>query len=318
MKHFSCKEFEIDQLIKLKKLKKIRVGIALPVLNEAGTLKCVLQTLQKYEKLFDELIVIDSGSTDGSQKICEHLGITCIPDKKASRDLRIIYQRGKGWNLWASLYYLTTDIIIWIDSDIKNFDIRFVTGLLGPMLSQPNISFVKGYYHRPKGDARVTEIMARPFSNFIFPEVKNFIQPLSGEYGGRRKFLEQIYFYAGYSVEMAVLVQATHLLRPERIAQVYLDTRVHELQSVSALGKMSSGILYTLMTMANKYKIVTFKKKLPKRVRFFTSPDGMHFIPQEIMVAEKCLPRMITIKNYQKKFNHLKDQNLITLEGKKL
>jgi glucosyl-3-phosphoglycerate synthase len=167
------------------------------------------------------------------------------------------------------------------------------------MIEDNKIKFVKGYYHRPKGDARVTEIMVRPFISMIFPELNGFIQPLSGEYGGRRSFLEKINFYSGYSVEMAVLLQAFFGLKNYEIVQSYLGKRIHELQSVISLGKMSSNILYTLFEIANdKRRINLNRKKLPDTLINFISNNGVDFISQKQKIADKKLSPMIKIKNY--------------------
>ncbi len=299
MKKFSYKQYNLADLISQKNKNKLTIGVGLPIYNESKTIAKTIRIIKKCGKLIDRTVAIDSGSSDGSQKICKELGIKIVTDKKASRDLGVSLQSGKGWNLWASLYYLDTDVILWIDTDIKNISERFITGIAGPMIEDKKIKFVKGYYHRPKGDARVTEIMVRPFISMIFPELKDFIQPLSGEYGGRRNFLEKIYFYSGYSVEMAILLQAVFGLKNYEVAQSYLGKRIHELQSVISLGKMSSSILHTLFRIANdKKKINLNVNKLPDILINYASENGADFISQKHQIADKKLPPMIKIKNY--------------------
>jgi len=301
MKYFDYRKFTLNNLINIKKEEKVTIGLALPVYNEEKTLIKTIKIIRKCKNLIDELIIIDSGSSDNSINICKKMGLKIIDDKKASKDLGIPLKRGKGWNLWASLYYLNTDIIIWIDSDIENINIRFITGLLGPMLIDKKIKFVKGYYHRPKGDARVTEIMVRPFINLIFQNVKDFIQPLSGEYGGRREFLEQVSFYSGYSVEMAVLLQADFLLKKKEIAQVYLGKRIHALQDVTSLGRMSIGILHTLFKIAEQAKYLKLNKRLGNGLQNYLSSDGVNFSPIQFKITDEKLPAMVTLKKYGKK-----------------
>lgn len=302
MKYFDHRQFSLKELVKLKKKANLTIGLGLPVCNEEKTIQRTIETVRKCKDLIDEIIVLDSNSNDATRQICKKLGIKLIADSNSAKELPVNFQRGKGWNLWTSLYYLNTDIILWIDTDIQNIDTRFITGIIGPMLTDNKIKFVKGYYHRPKGDARVTEIMARPFLNLIFPELKNFIQPLSGEYGGKREFLEKIYFYSGYSVEVTLLIQATLNLKPNEIAQVYLDKRIHELQDVPALGKMSASILYTLLQMAFETKRLKTTKMLPTIMTRFTSKDGVKFIPAKINIADKKLPKMTSIAWYKNKF----------------
>jgi glucosyl-3-phosphoglycerate synthase len=301
MKYFSYKQYGLKDLIAHKAKTKLSIGLCLPIYNEATTIAKTIRTVKKCGNLIDEIIAIDSGSSDGSVEICKKLNIKTITDKKSAKDLNISLQSGKGWNLWASLYYLNTDIIFWIDTDIQNIGERFITGIVGPMIMDKKINFVKGYYHRPKNDARVTEIMVRPFINLIFPELINFIQPLSGEYGGRKKFLEKIDFYSGYSVEMAVLLQSVFNLKSSEIAQVYLGKRIHALQSVISLGKMSSNILHTLLRIANDKKRLKIDiNKLPDTLTNFISENRTDFISKKQKIADKKLPPMIKIKKYGK------------------
>ncbi len=297
MKYFNYKQYSLKHLIAHKKKKGITIGLCLPIYNEAKTIAKTISIVRRCKSLIDEIIAIDSGSSDDSIEICKKLNIKIISDKKTSRDLNIHLQSGKGWNLWASLYYLNTDIVLWIDTDIQNIGTRFITGIVGPMIMDKKICFVKGYYHRPKNDARVTEIMVRPFINLIFPELIDFIQPLSGEYGGRKEFLENIDFYSGYSVEIAMLLQAVFKLKSDEIAQVYLGKRIHELQSVISLGKMSSNILYTLLKIANdKKRIKLDVTKIPDTLINFISKNGKDFIVKKQKIADKKLPPMIQIK----------------------
>src|SRR3990167_5918355 len=297
MKYFSYKQYNLKDLIAHKAKTKLSVGLCLPIYNEATTIAKTIRIVKKCGNLIDEIIAIDSGSSDGSVEICKKFNIKTITDKQSAKDLNISLQSGKGCNLWASLYYLNTDIIFWIDTDIQNIGEQFITGIVGPIIMDKKINFVKGYYHRPKNDARVTEIMVRPFINLIFPELINFIQPLSGEYGGRKKFLEKIDFYSVYSVEMAVLLQSIFNLKGSEIAQVYLGKRIHALQSVISLGKMSSNILHTLLRISNdKKRIKIDTSKLPDTLTNFISENGIDFISKKQKIADKKLPPMIKIK----------------------
>ena len=111
--------------------------------------------------------------------------------------------RGKGEALWKSLYETSGDIVVWADTDVHNWHHRMVYGTLGPLLHEPRLQYVKGYYQRPivergvlteGGGGRVTELVARPLIN-LFPELSGLIQPLAGEYAGRRSLLESIPFF---------------------------------------------------------------------------------------------------------------------------
>jgi glucosyl-3-phosphoglycerate synthase len=244
-------------------------------------------------------MVFDSGSNDGCERITREKGIKFIPDAQSAEAFGIPLSRGKGWNLWSSLYHLDTDIVLWVDADIQNINPRFVIGLIGPLLTDPELKVVKGYYKRPRGDARVTELMARPLISRLFPQLGEFIQPLSGEYGGRREALEQMVFYSGYSVEMALLIQCASLM-PAEVAQVYLGERIHELQELAALGKMSASILGTVLTMAAERKLFTNLPESSGVLRQYVSDDGEHFAALNLNIADVPLPPMVTIPSYRR------------------
>ena len=147
--------------------------------------------------LIDEILVIDSMSTDRTREIAEAEGARVVqhPDVLS----RYGSFRGKGEALWKSVYETSGDIIVWADTDVRNWHPRMVYGTLGPLLHEPRLQYVKGYYQRPiveggvlkeGGGGRVTELVARPLINLFYPELSGMIQPLAGEYAGRRALLE--------------------------------------------------------------------------------------------------------------------------------
>jgi glucosyl-3-phosphoglycerate synthase len=189
--------------------------------------------------------VIDSGSTDDTRAIAARFGARVF----SSRDILKSYGtfRGKGENLWKSLFVLQGDIIVWIDADISNIGPKFVYGLLGPLLERPEIGYVKAFYERPlrstsgltlSGGGRVTEILVRPLFSLFYPELAGLVQPLSGEYAGRRRLLERLPFSVGYGVEVGHLIDIYHQHGIESLAQVDL-TAAHRNQPVEALSRMS-------------------------------------------------------------------------------
>jgi glucosyl-3-phosphoglycerate synthase len=141
---------------------------------------------------------------------------------------------------------------VFIDGDLRDFSEHFVTGLLGPLLTDPGIVYVKGYYRRPLGNdyvggGRVTELMARPLINTYWPELAGFVQPLAGEYGGRREVLERLPFVTHYGVEVGLLIDLLDLVGVEAMTQVDLGVRRHRHQSTDALGRMAGQILHTVL-----------------------------------------------------------------------
>lgn len=148
-------------------------------------------------------------------------------------------------------------MVAFIDADLREFRPHFVTGLIGPLLVDPSVEFVKGFYHRPlvgatsvetDGGGRVTELMARPLLNLFWPELAGFVQPLAGEYAGRREVLERVPFVTGYGVETAMLIDLLELVGLDALAQVDLGERKHRHQDTAALGRMSAQIMHTAWT----------------------------------------------------------------------
>lgn len=302
MKHLSyVHASDMARLLSLKEQRRITLSLALPVRNVEGTVARVIECARSCQPLIDEIKVFDSGSTDNTLGVCAQYGIDVIRDEDAAKALSVPLARGKGWNLWSSVYFTTGDVVAWIDTDIENIHPRFILGVVAPFLMDSVVVFAKGYYKRPKGDARVTELLARPFLNMMFPEAADFIQPLAGEYAGTRGFLEQAVFYSGYSVEVAILLQAVLDYGPERITQVFLDQRVHPLQDVSSLGKMAGNILYTLLHLAERYRRLTLNVDVGQTVkRFHAVIDSDQEITAEtIHIADAPLPRVVDLPNYR-------------------
>jgi glucosyl-3-phosphoglycerate synthase len=162
---------------------------------------------------------------------------------------------GKGDAMWRSVFAADGDLIVWCDADIRNFGARFVIGLVGPLLTRSDVDFVKGYYDRPldgrHGEGgRVTELVARPLVSLLFPHLSTIIQPLAGEYAGRREILEQLPFSAGYGVDLAMLIDISARFGLESIAQVDLGTRIHRNRSLDELSPQSMAIMQTVLARA--------------------------------------------------------------------
>ena len=213
-----------------------------------------VREMQERYPLLDEILVIDSDSSDDTREIAAARGgAGRQPPEVLARYGSF---RGKGEALWKSLYETSGDIVVWADTDVRNWHHRMVYGTLGPLLVEPRLQYVKGYYQRPiveggvlkeGGGGRVTELVARPLVNLFFPELSGFIQPLSGEYAGRRSLLEQIPFFTGYAVEIGHLIDASERAGIEGLGQVDLERRVHRNQELEGLSRMSFVILQAVM-----------------------------------------------------------------------
>jgi glucosyl-3-phosphoglycerate synthase len=258
---FDSREFaDIASLVALKEKRGVTISLGLPALDEEETVENVIRTLKAALMdefpLLDEIVLIDSNSTDNTVALAEACGIPTYRHPEIL-NAEVGTYRGKGEALWKSLHVLKGDIIAWVDTDITNIHPRFVYGLLGPLLKYPHLQFVKGFYQRPiqvgeklqaYGGGRVTELVARPMLNLFYPELSGFIQPLSGEYAGRRAALEQIPFFTGYGVETGMLIDLIDRFGLDALAQVDLEVRVHHNQSLTGLSRMSFAILQVFIS----------------------------------------------------------------------
>ena len=199
--------------------------------------------------LVDELVVIDSGSTDRTDAVARAAGARVVHVDDVLPAVPAV--RGKGDALWRSLAATSGDVVVFVDADLLSFDPSYVTGLLGPLLTDPEISFVKAAYDRPlvngsvshpSGGGRVTEMVARPLLNLHWPQLAGFVQPLAGEYAARRTLLEQLPFATGYGVELAMLIDTERRLGLDAMAQVDLGSRRHRNHDDQRLGRMAAEI----------------------------------------------------------------------------
>ena len=232
------------------------VSVVLPALNEAATVGAVIETITPMlGGLVDELIVLDSGSTDDTEAQAVAAGARVVHREEALPE--IPPQPGKGEALWRSLAATSGDIIVFIDSDLIDPDPMFVPNLVGPLLTRDGVHLVRGFYRRPltgngaheaTGGGRVTELVARPLLAALRPELGCVLQPLGGEYAGTRELLTSVPFAPGYGVEIGILIDTYDRYGLDAIAQVNLGVRTHRNRPLSELGPMSRQIIATLLT----------------------------------------------------------------------
>jgi glucosyl-3-phosphoglycerate synthase len=272
-------------LARLKRSAGVSVTACLPALDEAATIGGICEQIASQlgpGGLVDELVVIDSGSRDGTPEIARAAGATV---RRAADILpRFGPSLGKGDALWRSLAATSGDVIVWLDSDVRNFTPDFVTSLLAPLLEDRSILFAKAFYDRPlargddfesTGGARVTELVARPLLNLLFPGLTGFIQPLSGEYAVRRSAVAELPFFTGYAVDAGLLIDAVDRYGLDAFIQVDLGTRVHRNQDVFALGRMSYEILHAILRRADDLGRIKLAEE-PGRplLQFLPGDDG--------------------------------------------
>jgi len=298
----------LRRLVELKEQQGLTVSLVLPTLNEEATIGEIVARARRVlvdgVPLVDELLVIDSASADRTREIAEAEGARVVQHSDVLP--RYGSYRGKGEALWKSLFETSGDLVAWCDTDVRNWHPRMAYGTLGPLLAEPRIQYVKGYYQRPivedgvlkeGGGGRVTELVARPLINLFFPDLSGFIQPLSGEYAGRRSLLETIPFFTGYAVEIGHLVDIGERVGLSGLGQVDLERRVHRNQELEGLSRMSFVILQAVMKrLEERRKARLFAElgstmKLP---RFGGDQLGLEVIE----LADRERPPMIRIPEY--------------------
>lgn len=242
---FTAWQFDASNLAATKG--RQRISLCIPAKNEEATVgllvRSVVRNLVDEVPLLDEVLVIDDRSTDRTSEVAADAGARCVhvDDVLPGLDRRT----GKGEAMWKSVAAATGDLIVWVDADIRRFDTNFVTGLVGPLLTDPDVDFVKAWYAREGG--RVTELVARPILALLFPELSVFAQPLAGEYGGRRQVLEQVPFVTGYGVDIGLLIDVARHVGLGRIAQVDLGVRVHRNRPLDELSPQAVEVLRTAL-----------------------------------------------------------------------
>lgn len=306
---FHADEFSnLRELAELKKQQGVTISLALPALNEEETVGKVIRTMRKELiqrfPLLDEIVLIDSNSTDRTREIARKEGVPVYIHQELLPDMDP--RRGKGEALWKSLLVTKGDIIVWIDTDIVNIHPRFVYGIIGPLLINPQIQLVKGFYKRPLkvgqkmqagGGGRVTELTARPLLNLFYPELSGVVQPLSGEYGGRREALERATFYSGYGVETGLLIDIYEKFGLHSIGQVDLLERIHHNQHLEALSKMSFAIIQTVIRKLEKRFGRAVLDDVNRSMKLIRRDNKGYFLDVE-QIAEYERPPMIEVPEY--------------------
>jgi nucleotide-binding universal stress UspA family protein len=307
--NFHHAEFaDLRRLVQLKEKQGLTVSLVLPTLDEEETIgpivRRAIREMMGRVPLIDEILVIDSMSTDRTREIAEAEGARVVqhPDILS----RYGSFKGKGEALWKSVYETSGDIIVWADTDVRNWHPRMVYGTLGPLLHEPRLQYVKGYYQRPivedgvmkeGGGGRVTELVARPLINLFYPELSGMIQPLSGEYAGRRGLLESIPFFTGYAVEIGHLIDAADRVGIEGLGQVDLERRIHRNQELEGLSRMSFVILQAVMKRLEERRKARLFAELGSTMKLPRSGKGRLAL-EVIELADQERPPMIRIPEY--------------------
>jgi glucosyl-3-phosphoglycerate synthase len=248
LRSYDSRDFPADAVVAAKRGR--RVSLCLPARNEestvGGIVARVLAELVVAHRVVDELVVIDDGSTDRTAAVAAAAGARVVHAASVLPDHAT--GPGKGQALWKGVHVTSGDLVAFCDSDVSDFDPGFVLGLVGPLLADDDISFVKGFYERPvdgrPGEGgRVTELTARPLISMLFPHLASLVQPLAGECAARREVLEAVPFVGGYGVDLGLLIDVTGRFGAAGVVQCDLGVRVHRNRSLGELSAQAVAIV---------------------------------------------------------------------------
>ncbi len=254
-RRFDYRQFMPAELVAAKR--GATVSVCLPAKDEAetigGIVAAIRQQLVDAVPLVDEILVIDDRSSDATAAVAAAAGARVVSTLEPYAGLAP--STGKGEALWRGLAASRGDVVVYCDADIIDFDTHFVLGLVGPLLTDPSVMFVKGFYERPDTHApgtggRTTELVARPLISLLFPSLMGMVQPLSGEYAARRSVLESVPFVQGYGVDLGLLIDVQQRFGGRATVQVDLESRRHRNRSLDELSPQALSIMQTAFARA--------------------------------------------------------------------
>jgi glucosyl-3-phosphoglycerate synthase len=243
-----------EELLAAKRQLGATISVVIPAKNEqktvAGVVGAIARSLVDDVPLVDELVVMDSDSTDATAAAATDAG--AVVYRAAEVALTAGSFPGKGEALWKSLLVTKGDLLVFVDADLTRWGPHFVSGLLGPLLADEQVRLVKGFYTRVRTEAdgststeggRVTELVARPLISLWWPELAAVVQPLAGEWAARRSLMEALSIPVGYGVELATLMDTVSGYGLDAVAQVDLGSRAHRHQANHDLALMAAELL---------------------------------------------------------------------------
>ena len=253
IRRFHHSEFDLRRLLEHK---TEPITVVLPAREVADTIGEIVERLRGLDPLIDQVLVLDAASRDGTGEIAARAGAEVHQEADLMPEFGQVL--GKGDAMWRALSVARGDLVAYLDSDTRDFSPHFALGLLGPLICEPELRFVKGFFRRPyrrpdstelpADGGRVTELTARPLLSAFFPELAAFVQPLAGEVAARRTLFERIPFASGYAIETATLLHARDALGgTDGMAQVDLDVRLNRHQSLRDLGPMAYAVLSVIV-----------------------------------------------------------------------
>jgi glucosyl-3-phosphoglycerate synthase len=295
---FARRSYEHDQfspgaLARRKQELGLTVSVVLPCREVADTIGSIageVHALNEEAPLVDQLLAVDAGSTDGTAEVARRHGVEVFQEDELLPAFGPA--AGKGDAMWRSLSVATGDLVMFCDADTTNFERHFVSGMLGPVLTDPEVRFAKATYHRPligpRGDVlddagRVTELTAKPLLRIFFPELSGFGQPLAGELVAERALLREIPFLTGYAVETAMLIDVLRVAGLDAMAQVGLGARHNRSKALRELGSMSYAVARAVVERA----LGISPEEADSYARAVCTPAGTRLVEEQLALLER-------------------------------
>jgi glucosyl-3-phosphoglycerate synthase len=228
------------------------ISVCVPARDEAAAIAGVVGPLVHLREsgVIDEVIVLDDDSRDATAAIAARHGADVVRAAGLLPEFGPIL--GKGDVMWRALSVASGEVVCFVDGDSEDFAEHFACGLLGPLVCEPDVHFVKGFYRRPfkhrdavqpTGGGRVTQLTARPLLAAFHPPLAGIHQPLAGEIAARRELLERMAFCTGYGVDIALLLDVSAEVGIGGLAQVDLDLRQNRHRPLDELAPMADAVL---------------------------------------------------------------------------
>jgi glucosyl-3-phosphoglycerate synthase len=251
--------YSVERVAAARRRRGLSVSVCLPARECADTVGAIVRRLGTLSEAgaLDEVVVVDAASADGTAQVARRAGARTYQEAELLARMGPVL--GKGDAMWRALAVLSGDLICFLDADTEDFEAHFATGLIGPLLCERGVAFVKGYYRRPltrsrespemharEGGGRVNHLTARPALALFYPELAGVRQPLAGEWAGRRELLRSVPFTTGYGVEIGMLIDVWRKVGLGAIAQVDLDEHRNRHQPLAALSPMALTVLSTI------------------------------------------------------------------------
>lgn len=272
---FHHSAFSAERIAAERAERGLSVSVCLPARECAGTVGEIVVALSRLREAgaIDRIVVVDAASADGTAQVAARAGAEVLQEAELMPEHGPVL--GKGDAMWRALSALEEDVVCFVDADTERFSAHFATGLIGPLVCERDVSFVKAFYRRPlaspselaalsgdaaaalggsplaaadavEGGGRVNHLTARPALALLYPQLAEIRQPLAGEVAARRELLERLPFATGYGVEVAMLIDAWRAVGLEGIAQVDLEEHHNRHQPLSALAPMALTVLATI------------------------------------------------------------------------